>query len=311
MSVGTAEQAAPAARADLSVRTVNPARRLRNTVATVLIWLSLAVAVIPLAFVIYYVVKEGLGIMSWGFLTADIPRVRATGPGMGPAVAGTLVITGAATLMAVPLGILGAVYVNEYGARNRVAAVIRFLSDVMAGVPSIVMGLFIYVLFVVGSHLDVGPVHLFAKLGQSGWAGALALACLMLPIVIRSTETMLKLVPADLREAAYALGTSKSRTIATVVLPAALPGIVSGALLAVARAAGETAPILFTVGAVAASNWKLSGPNTTLSAQIFANAAQPFPGAQQRAWGAALTLIALVVILSILARVVARRFTVR
>jgi phosphate transport system permease protein len=208
-------------------------------------------------------------------------------------------ITGVATVMAVPLGVLAAVYLHEYGAANRLASVLRLLSDVMAGVPSIVMGLFIYTIWVL-------------RFGVSAFAGALALACLMLPIVIRTTEVMLRLVPLELREAAYALGCTRARTTLTVVLPAALPGMVSGCLLAVARAAGETAPLLFTILAVREVNPHLfTGPNTALSTQIFALAAEPYPGAQGRAWGAALTLIALVVVLIVVARLVAVRFTMR
>jgi phosphate transport system permease protein len=195
--------------------------------------------------------------------------------------------------------VLAAVYLNEYGAGGRLAAVIRFLADVMAGVPSIVMGLFVYTAWVL-------------RFGQTGLAGALALACLMLPIVIRSTETALHLVPADLREASAALGAGPARTVVTVVLPAAVSGVLSGALLAVARAAGETAPLLFTIGTVTSSNRHLlTGTNTALSAQIFVNARQPFDGAVDRAWGAALTLIVLVFGLTAVARLVARRFAAR
>jgi phosphate transport system permease protein len=234
-----------------------------------------------------------------GWFTDDIPPVRRTGPGMGPAIVGTLVITALATLMAVPLGILGAIYLHEYGKRGRLASVLRFFADVMTGVPSIVMGLFIFTIWVVRFGTD----------GVTGFAGALALACLMLPIIIRSTEEMLRLVPDHLREASLALGSSRSRTILTVVMPTALPGIVSGVLLAVARAAGETAPLLFTVGAATQINWSpFSGPNTALSLQIFGNASQPFAGAQARAWGAALTLIALTFIFLVLSRIVAARF---
>jgi phosphate transport system permease protein len=262
------------------------------------IWGSVLVAAVPLAFVLAYVVSKGAGIVDWRFLTGDIPiSARLRGPGMGPAVLGTLLTTGAATAMAVPLGVLTAVYLNEYGAKGRLAATIRLLSDVMAGVPSIVMGLFVYSAWVL-------------RFGQTAFAGALALGCLMLPIVIRSAETALHLVPDELREASAALGAGRSRTILTVVVPAALSGVVSGALLAVARAAGETAPLLFTLGTVTSTNPHLfRGTNTALSAQIFVNARQPFGGAIDRAWGAALTLVALVFGLSALARLVARRFT--
>jgi len=274
-------------------------RRLINHGFSGLVFFCVGIAAVPLFAIVYYVLKKGLGVMSVDFLTKDIPILtRSIGPGMGPAIVGTLVITGAATLMAVPLGILAAVYLNEYGRKNRLATVIRTMSDVMTGVPSIVMGLFIYTIWVL-------------RFGLSGFAGALALACLMLPVVIRSSEEILRLVPAGLREASLALGASRARTILTVVLPAAIPGITSGALLAVARAAGETAPLLFTIGASRAKNLNLfKGANTALSTQIFRNATQPFPGAQARAWGAALTLIVLVVLLTILARMVTKRFSV-
>jgi phosphate transport system permease protein len=275
-------------------------RRLRNGLATGLVSIAVLVAAVPLLFVLVYVVRKGAAVLGVDFLTQDIPITsRRPGPGMGPAVVGTLLITGAATAMAVPLGILAAVYLNEYGATGRLASVIRFLSDVMAGVPSIVMGLFIYTVWVL-------------RFGQSGFAGALALAALMLPIIIRSTEGVLKLVPRDLREASTALGARQSRTILTGVLPAALPGVTSGCLLAVARAAGETAPLLFTIGTVRKVNTSLfDGANTALSAQIFRNAQLPFTGAQDRAWGAALTLILLVLLLTLIARAISARFTVR
>jgi phosphate transport system permease protein len=274
-------------------------RRLLNNLFAGLVFACVAIAAVPLVAIIFYVLKKGSGVISIDFLTKDIPIIsRSVGPGMGPAIVGTLVITATATAMAVPLGILAAVYLNEYGRTNRLASVIRTMSDVMTGVPSIVMGLFIYTIWVL-------------RFGYSGFAGALALACLMLPIVIRSTEEILRLVPAGLREASLALGASQARTIMTVVLPAAIPGITSGALLAVARAAGETAPLLFTIGAARKVNTAVfHGANTALSTQIFRNAQLPFPGAQDRAWGAALTLIVLVVLLTILARLVTKRFSV-
>lgn len=284
----------------LEGRNVGRGRRVRNVASTVLVYLSVLVAIVPLGFVLAYVVAKGSAVFGIEFLTADIPvSSRRAGPGMGPAIVGTLLITGAATAMSVPLGILAAVYLTEYGRKDRLASFIRFLSDVMAGVPSIVMGLFIYTVWVL-------------RFGPSGFAGSLALACLMLPIVIRSTETVLRLVPRDLREASTALGARTSRTILTVVIPAALPGIVSGCLLAVARAAGETAPLLFTIGTVRAVNPNLlDGTNTALSAQIFRNAQFPFEGPQDRAWGAALTLILLVLILTLIARTISGRFTRR
>jgi phosphate transport system permease protein len=285
---------------DLLTARVRGRRRVADLLATGFLGLSFLVALVPLGFVVWFVVSKGAGVVDAEFLSADIPRqFRSVGPGMGPAVVGTIVITGAASLMAIPLGILGAVYLNEFGGRSLLARLIRFLSDVMTGVPSIVMGLFIYVVW----------VRRFET--QSGFAGALALACLMLPIVIRTTDEMLKLVPNELRQGSVALGARTFRTTVSVVLPTALPGIVSGAMLAVARAAGETAPLLFTIGVLYSPNWSLSGPNTTLSAQIFRNASQPFLGAQDRAWGAALTLVLLVFVLTLVARFVASRFTLK
>jgi phosphate transport system permease protein len=266
-------------------------RSTKSAIASFLIVMSLVVAIVPLVLIVGYVIARGLDSISWAFLTDDIPILsRSEGPGMGPAVVGTLLITGAATVMAVPLGVLGGIYLNEYSARSAFGRAISFLAEVMTGVPSIVMGLFVYSIWVL-------------RFGVSGFAGALALACLMLPVIIRTTEEALKLVAAELRQSAYALGGRKAGTILRVVLPAAAPGIISGALLSVARAAGETAPLLFTILTVNETNTNLfHGPNTTLSVQIFRNAQQVFPGPQERAWGAALTLIAIVFVFTLLSR---------
>jgi phosphate transport system permease protein len=276
-------------------------RKIKNGIATVLIGLTFVIAMVPLVFLVIYVVQQAADVISWSFLTDDLPFVdRLPGGGMGPAVAGTLLITGAAALMAIPLGVLGGIYLNEYGGNQPLARLIRFLSEVMTGVPSIVMGLFIYTLVVLNTK------------EKTGFAGALALACLMLPIVIRTTDQMLSLVPRELREGSYALGSRRVRTIRTVVLPNAAAGIVSGALLAVARAAGETAPLLFTIGIVRETNTNLfKGQNTALSVQIFSNATSPFSAQQDRAWGAALTLIVIVFVFTILARLVTAFFARR
>ena len=280
--------------------TMRRRRKVKNLLASTWIWASAFVALLPLALVTFYVVSRGSELFGWDFLVSDIPVSRRTlGPGMGPAVLGTLLITLAAALMSIPLGILAAVYLNEYGKPTWLASKVRFMSQVMTGVPSIVMGLFVYTTWVL-------------VFGISGFAGSLALACLMLPIVIRSTEEMLRLVPDELRQASYALGNRKWRTVLTVVLPAALPGITSGCMLAVARAAGETAPLIFTIGVVSAANPNVfDGPNTALSAQIFRNASLPFEGPQDRAWAAALTLILLVLLLTIVARWISSRFSNR
>ena len=227
-------------------------RRTKNRIATVLMVLAFVLVIIPLGFVLFTVIAKGASIISWSFLTSSIPVnvAPANVGGIGPAIVGTIEITALATVMAVPLGILGAVYLNEYGGNNWLSRLIGFFSDVMTGVPSIVMGLFIF---------SIWTLHF----GFSGLGGAFALACLMLPIVIRSSEEMLKLVPDSLRQGAYALGATKARVTMTVVLPAALGGIVSGALLAVARAAGETAPLLFTIGIVTSVNSNVFSGATT------------------------------------------------
>jgi phosphate transport system permease protein len=278
----------------------SPRRRIRNGLANIWMVGSVLVAIVPLVLIFGYVVQKGLKVIDWSFLTEDIPIIsRLPGGGMYPAIVGTIVITFWATVMAVPLGVLAAVYLQEYGGNARLPALIRFMADVMTGVPSIVMGLFIYTIWVL-------------RHGLSGFAGALALGALMLPIVIRSTEEMLRLVPDDLRRASDALGARRWRTTLTVVIPAALPGIVSGVMLAIARAAGETAPLLFTIGASRRANWNaFEGVNTALPLQIYNNAKQPFPAAVDRAWGAALTLIVIVFVCTVIARVVSSRFTSR
>jgi phosphate transport system permease protein len=274
-------------------------RKTKNQIMTVLMVLALLIITVPLVFVLYTVISRGAGIISGRFLTAAIPPnvLPASIGGMGPAVIGTLEITGLATLMAVPLGVLGAIYLSEYGKNNLLSRFIGFMADVMTGVPSIVMGLFVF---------SIWTLHF----GFNGVGGAFALACLMLPLVIRSSQQMLTLVPDPLREASYALGASRARVTVTVVLPTALGGIVSGALLAVARAAGETAPLLFTILTVTTTNSDVfNGANTALPAQIFANASSPYNGAQARAWGAALTLIVIAFILLVVARFITARFT--
>jgi phosphate transport system permease protein len=277
-------------------------RRAKNRAATGVMCLAFGCLLVPLGFVLVTVITKGASVISWQFLTSSsIPPniLPANIGGMGPAVIGTLEITAFAAVIAIPLGVLGAVYLNEYGGNRPLARLISFMSDVMTGVPSIVMGLFIYTIWVIPRGLT----------GLSGVAGSFALACLMLPIVIRSSYEMLRLVPDSLREGSYALGATKARVTMTVVLPAAIGGIVSGALLAVARAAGETAPLLFTIGVVEGTNANLfNGADTALATQIWVNAQQPYPGAVARGWGAALTLIAITFILMIVARLVTARF---
>ncbi|HXJ20947.1 MAG TPA: phosphate ABC transporter permease PstA [Polyangia bacterium] len=278
-------------------------RSIKSAIMTGLMTAAVVVVALPLVAVVGAVFSRGSRVALHGFpafFVAEVPLIaRKPGPGMGPAILGTLLATGAATLISVPLGVMGSVYLHEYGGRNVFSRVVRFMANVMTGVPSVVMGLFIYVLW---------TLHF----GYSAFGGGLALACLMLPVVIGASEQMLRLVPDHLREAGYAVGASKSRTILTIVLPAAIPGIVSGALLAVARAAGETAPLLFAVGSASAYNPNLfKEANTALSLQIFGNATSSFVPAQDRAWGAALTLVLLTFVLTFVARLVTARFARR
>jgi phosphate transport system permease protein len=288
---------------ELDLRAKTSWRSTHSAIMTGLMAASFVAVAVPLVLVMWSVCSRGIAVAFRAFpdfFVKEIPVVaRRMGPGMGPAILGTLMVTGAATLIALPIGVLGAVYLHEYGLNNRFSRLVRFMSTVMTGVPSIVMGLFVYIIWTL-------------PFGYSAFGGALALACLMLPVVMGSTEQMLKLVPPHLREAAYSLGTSKSRTILTVVLPAALPGIVSGSLLAVARAAGETAPLLFAVGAATAYNPHLfEQANTALSIQIFGNATSSFVAAQERAWGAALTLVLLTFLVTLIARVFTSRVSLR
>jgi phosphate transport system permease protein len=304
MSLASAAPAAPArvgTPVDLRRKSLSGQRRFTDAAMMSLIALGFLLAVGVLALVVGYVIFRGAKMISWTFLTDNRIENQLTvvGHGIGPAIAGTLLMTGVATLIAVPLGVLGAIYLNEYGKQSALARFIRTMADVMSGVPSIIMGLFLYVTLVTITHKT------------SGWAGALALACMMLPIVIRSTEEMLKLVPDELRQASLALGARRWRTTVTVVLPAALSGMVSGVLLAIARAAGETAPIFLVIGGTTRLHWSLSDKQVALPSLIFSNASSVYQPAQDRAWGAALTLIAIVLITTLVARLFAARYAIK
>jgi phosphate transport system permease protein len=295
--------------ADLRVR--SSWRTVKNTIATCMLGATVVIVAIPLALVVWAVLSRGAHVAFEhfpDFFTKDIAAIsRRPGGGMGPAIVGTLIVTGLAALIAIPLGVLGAVYLHEYGGNSAFSRVVRFMAMVMTGVPSVVMGLFIYIAWTIRSNFWGEGIH-----GYSAFGGALALACLMLPVVIGSTEQMLRLVPNSLREASYALGATKSRTIMTIVLPAALPGIVSGALLAIARAAGETAPLLFAVGAATSYHlYPFDGANTALPMQIFGNATSAFAPAQDRAWGAALVLVMVTFTMMVAARLFTRRFAIK
>jgi phosphate transport system permease protein len=273
-------------------------RRVINHLATALLGLTVLLALLPLASVLYFTVVKGLTRFGGYFLQHSmrgVGPIDATG-GAYHAVVGTLEQVTIATVIAVPLGLLAAVYTVEYG-RGVLASLIRFFTDVMTGVPSIVAGLFIYAFWV----LALGQ-------GFSGFAASLALTILMLPTVVRSAEEMLKLVPDALREAALALGVPRWRTILSVVLPTASAGIITGVMLAIARVAGETAPLLLTALNFDAINVNpFSGQQAALPTFIFAQAGAPQRVALDRAWAGALTLVTLILVLNLVARAIARR----
>jgi phosphate transport system permease protein len=284
------------------LRPVDPARRRVDRIVTVLLGAATLIAVVPLALILYYVAKQGLGAWSVHFFTSD-PTGNFFGDagGIRSAIVGTALIVGLATVIATPVGLAIALYLNEYGRDSRFASLIRYFVDVLTGVPSIVFGLFIYITLVVP-----GIGGSFA-----GWKGSAALALLMLPIVTRSAEVILELVPNSLREAALALGAPRWRVIGRVVLPTALPGLVTGVLLAVARVAGETAPLLFTATIAKATSTDLGGVMNSLPAQIFSDVGQPQDRLVQRAWGAALTLVVMILVCTTLARLGSRRSRLR
>jgi phosphate transport system permease protein len=281
---------------------VENARAAKDRLVTTLVWSSFAVAMVPLVALVTRVLVEGAPVISSEFLSFSMRNVIGEGGGIYHAVLGTLLITLAATVISVPVGLLAAVYLVEYGENGRTARTITFLVDVMTGIPSIVAGLFAYALFVL----------FFGEGVRLGFGGAVALSLLMVPIVVRSCEEMLKLVPHDLREAAYALGVPKWRTVTKVVLPTSLAGIITGVTLAVARVIGETAPLLIIAGSTDSVNLNLfSERMMTLPVFIYYSYTQPGVPAefgQERAWGAALVLIVIVMTLNLLARAVGRYF---
>ncbi len=276
----------------------SPARRRRDRAIRILLSLATAIALLPLVLILWYLVKAGIGAWHAGFFTSD-PNGNFLGDpgGIRSAILGTVEMVGLATALAVPVGVGVALYLSEYGRGSRFASAVRYVVDVLTGVPSIVFGLFVYITLVL---TGIGG-------GFAGWKGSVALALLILPIVTRSAELVLGLVPGALREAALALGAPRWRVIARVVLPTALPGLVTGALLAVARAAGETAPLLFTATLVQGTSFDLGQRMNSLPAQIFADVGQAQDRLVTRAWGAALTLVLLILALTVAARLISRR----
>ncbi|MBV9089992.1 MAG: phosphate ABC transporter permease PstA [Mycobacteriaceae bacterium] len=299
MSTGTLDR-------PVKVPTFHPisiARRVKNGVASTLFFTAFAIAVIPLVWVLWVVIQRGWYAVTrntwWTHSLQGVLPEQFAG-GVYHAIYGTLVQAGVAAVLAVPLGLMAAVYLVEYGG-GRLARATTFMVDVLAGVPSIVAALFIFSLWI-------------ATLGfpQSAFAVSLALVLLMLPVVVRSTEEMLKLVPDELREASYALGIPKWKTIMRIVIPTALPGIISGILLSIARVIGETAPVLVLVGYSRAINFNIfNGNMASLPLLIYTELTNPQHAGFLRIWGAALTLIIVVAILNLLAAVATRILTAR
>lgn len=284
-------------------RSVEGGRAAKDRLVTALVWTAFGVALVPLISLVWEVLRNGLGVIDGEFLTYSMRNIVGEGGGIYHAMIGTLLVTLAAAVISIPVGLLTAIYLVEYGGRARLARTITFLVDVMTGIPSIVAGLFAYALFVL----------FFGEGIRFGFGGAVALSLLMIPIVVRSGEEMLRLVPHDLREASYALGVPKWRTIVKVVIPTALGGIVTGVTLAVARVAGETAPLLIIAGSTDSLNRNLFDERMmTLPVYIYYSYTQPGVPAefgQERAWGAALVLIAIVMTLNLVARAVGRRYS--
>ena len=287
-------------------------RRAKDRVMQGLVMLAFGVALVPLVSLVWTVVANGVERLSPYFLVVSMRGVYGglDAGGIYHAIVGTLEVTGLATLISVPVGLMTAVYLVEYG-RGALARAVTFFVDVMTGIPSIVAGLFAYALFAT----LLGPGVRF------GAVGAVALSVLMIPVVVRTSEEMLRLVPNELREAAYALGVPKWLTVVKVVLRTAVGGIVTGVMLAVARVIGETAPLLITLGVIDSINYDLfSGRMMTLPVYVFRQYSQGLVPCRpeqldcvatvnlDRAWAAALVLIAIVLLLNLLARLIARRF---
>jgi phosphate transport system permease protein len=279
---------------------VSPARRRRDRIARTMIVTGTAIALIPLVLILYYLLRKGLGSWSSSFFTTDPTgntffKSSSIG-GIKSAILGTIEIVALASAIAIPVGVGVAVWLVEYGKTGRFANTVRFFVDVLTGVPSIVFGLFIYIVLIVGTGSS-----------YAAYKGSFALALLMLPVVIRSTEVILALIPAELRESALALGAPRWRVILRIVLPTALPGLVTGVLLAIARAAGETAPLLFTAAATLKTNFNLSQFMNSLPVQIYSDVTSPTTAVVNRAWGAALTLVSMILVLNVIARAISRR----
>lgn len=284
---------------------ISGSRKATNSIATVVVYAAMIIALIPLVWVLWSVIARGLDtVLSVEWWTTSQLGVLYHLPGGGAlhAIVGTVVQTLIASVVSIPIGIFTAIYLVEYSRGGRLGRVTTFMVDILAGVPSIVAALFIYAAWITTLGFD-----------RSGFAVALSLILLMIPVVIKNTEEMLRVVPADLREASYALGVPKWKTIYKIVLPTALPGIVTGVMLAIARVMGESAPVLILVGSTSLLSWNpFGGPQSSLPLMMLdmykAGASDPVLG---KLWGAALTLVLIIALLNIGARFISARFSVK
>jgi phosphate transport system permease protein len=269
-------------------------RKALSSLFVVFCGCAVVLALIPLAMILFFVVSQGVRSLNLAFFTRMPVPVGERGGGVANAIVGTLVLTGLGACMAIPLGIISGVHMSEY-AGTRFASLIRFAADTLNGVPSIVVGVFVY-------GVAVLPFRQFSTL-----AGGLALGIMMIPIIARTTEELLLLVPGTMREGALALGATRARAVFTVVLPAAAPGIVTGVVLALARIAGETAPLLFTSFNNRFFSTSLTQPISSLTVQVFTYAISPYEDWHRQAWAGALVLVSIVFLCSLVARVATRR----
>ena len=267
-------------------------RKLVNGLSTTLSGIAVAIGVAGLVWILATLFIKGLPAMNWAFFTESTPAPGSEGGGMANAIVGSLLIVGLTTVVSTPIGILAGIYLAEFGDRSKVASITRFVTDIMLSAPSIVIGLFVYALFVTTTK------HF------SGWTGSVALSLIAVPVVVRTTENMLKLVPGSLREAAFALGMPRWRVSLDVCLRAVQGGVITGILLAVARIAGETAPLLFTALNNQFFTWNMNEPMANLPVTIFNFAMSPYENWQNLAWGASALIAILVLLLNVLARVV-------
>lgn len=269
-------------------------RRLKNFIMLSLTFVATVIALIPLLSIIIYVASRGIQALNWDFFTQLPKPVGETGGGMANAIVGSLTLVALGSVVSLPVGVLTGIYLAEFG-RGKLAGMVRFICDVLTGIPSIVIGIFVYTLVVV-------PMHRFSAL-----AGGLALGILMVPVIARVTEDMLRMVPKSLREASLSLGATKARTTVSIVLRSALGGIITGIMLTLSRAAGETAPLLFT--ALNNRYWHsgLDQPIASLPVYIYTYAISPYTDWQIQAWGAALVLVAMILLTSIIARLASRK----